>query len=580
MKWFADMKVKTKLFVSFGILLSLMTGGGVVGYFGMRTIFQRSEVMYNEHQVASVVASEIKGDVNGVRAAFLSLMAQKEPAAREKEQARIKEITKEIDDSLDTHMVDPHFPEDMKAELKEIKSAWTAFRDTRDNQMIPAFFAGRLDEVKALALGVQAERFKKIISLSDALLDKEMQESRNEIAKSKAAYNRSVMVSVIFGAIGVVIAAFMAFYLSKAIGRPIEAISAVAGKMADGDLENTAVKHDSKDEIGELAGSFGKMAENLRNIIRNIKDGAVRLASASEEFSASSTQIARGSQEQTARASQVATASQEMSATIVEVAKNASTAAEAAREANRAASKGGEVMSRTIDSMNGIAATAKESSMVIAALGNRSQEIGRIIKVIDDIADQTNLLALNAAIEAARAGEQGRGFAVVADEVRKLAERTTTATKEIGGMIKEIQDETGRAVATMEGEVKAVESGVRLAQDAGGALNEIMGQVEKVTSMIQQIATASEEQSTAADQISGDIETVANITKETATGAAQMSQASQEIAHLASSLRATVAMFRISDGHGGHAAGHAKEAEAQPSLTTTEKPEVRLAVMN
>jgi methyl-accepting chemotaxis protein len=140
--------------------------------------------------------------------------------------------------------------------------------------------------------------------------------------------------------------------------------------------------------------------------------------------------------------------------------------------------------------MEGISATAKESSRIIETLGGRSQEIGNIINVIDDIADQTNLLALNAAIEAARAGEQGRGFAVVADEVRKLAEKTMKATKEIGGMIKAMQDETKKAIASMQNEVAAVTSGVKLAQEAGGALKEIVARVDVVTSMVHQVTTA------------------------------------------------------------------------------------------
>jgi len=228
------------------------------------------------------------------------------------------------------------------------------------------------------------------------------------------------------------------------------------------------------------------------------------------------------------------------------VAQNASSASEAAREANNAAIDGKKIVSITIESMNGIADTAKESSEVIAALGNSSQEISRIIKVIEDIADQTNLLALNAAIEAARAGEQGRGFAVVSDEVRKLAERTTKATKEISTMITTIQDETAKALTTMENEVRVVEEGVQHAQEAGSSLEKIAADVENVTGMIQQIATASEEQSTAADQISGDIETVAGITRETVDGAHQINAVSGDVAHLADVLKQTVSVFKVS----------------------------------
>src|SRR3989338_7990828 len=195
--------------------------------------------------------------------------------------------------------------------------------------------------------------------------------------------------------------------------------------------------------------------------------------------------------------------------------------------------------------MNDIASAVKESASVITRLGTRSNEIGEIIKVINDIADQTNLLALNAAIEAARAGEYGRGFAVVADEVRKLAKKTTKATKEIGGMINAIQDETGKAVASMGAVQKEVEEEVKIAKDAGSSLNEIVSNVDKLTGQIQQIAVASEEQSAATDTISRDIQDIANTTKETSASSTQIAEASNDLSKLAANLQGIVGQFKI-----------------------------------
>ncbi len=386
------------------------------------------------------------------------------------------------------------------------------------------------------------EGINSILAVSSAVSDV----ANDVIMKESNSAGFQMIISIVILIVAVLLAIISFFVIKFKISAPMSHLNEMMGMIEEtGDLTRK-IDIDSQDESGKMADSFNKMIHKFHDITRNIQGTADHLASSSEELSASAAQIARGTEEQDGRASHVATASQQMSATVIEVAKNASGAAEAAQMANEAAVKGGDVVKKTIESMNGIAVTAKESSEVISSLGGRSQEIGKIIKVIDEIADQTNLLALNAAIEAARAGEQGRGFAVVADEVRKLAERTGKATKEIGDMIGAIQGETEKAIVTMDKEVKVVEEGVALAEEAGNSLGEISKQVEDVTAVIQQIATASEEQSTAADQISGDIESVASITKETATASQQIVAASQEMAQLASNLQTVVSMFKIS----------------------------------
>ncbi|MBI5493039.1 MAG: methyl-accepting chemotaxis protein [Deltaproteobacteria bacterium] len=361
-----------------------------------------------------------------------------------------------------------------------------------------------------------------------------------EIGASKRAMAFSIITLAVILCLG---AASLWVIKGKVISPMIYINNAMTGIESTNDL-TVKIDVNSEDENGQMATAFNRMIEKFHGIIKDIHTSIEHLASSSEELSASAVQIAGGTQSQSAKASQVSTASTEMSATIIEVAKNVSGAADAAKEASSVAVKGGEIVSLTIDSMDGIAKSAKESSRIIATLGSRSQEIGNIVNVIDDIADQTNLLALNAAIEAARAGEQGRGFAVVADEVRKLAEKTMKATREIGDMIKAMQDETGKAIDSMECEVHAVEEGVKLAKDAGNSLKEIVAKVDVVTSMVHQITTATEQQSAATEQISGDIESVADVIRETSSSAQQIARASQEIAELATNLKSTVEVFK------------------------------------
>ena len=225
--------------------------------------------------------------------------------------------------------------------------------------------------------------------------------------------------------------------------------------------------------------------------------------------------------------------------------ENANMAASTAQEAGQKAKEGGEVVVETINGINRIANVVSESAETIQKLGNSSNQIGEIIQVIDEIADQTNLLALNAAIEAARAGEQGRGFAVVADEVRKLAERTTKATQEIAQMIKKIQDDTVGAVQAIEMGTNEAEKGKDLAQKAGSSLNDIIDNFERVSDIINQLAAASEEQSSASEQISSNVEAINRVTHQSADATQQISLAAENLHHLTDNLQQLVNSFKL-----------------------------------
>ncbi len=396
-------------------------------------------------------------------------------------------------------------------------------------------------------ISAATEGINSIVAVADAvseIVKEDIAEGKAEIIRDKNMALLTMAVCIFLAVLSFVVLRFKVFKPMQNLKRINEAISNVE---KTGDLR-VRIECNSMDETGQIASAFNKMLDNFHSIVVDMHTSSDHLTLASQELSTTATQISQGAGEQSSRAEHVATASQEMSATIIEVAKNTSGASDSAQEANNAACNGSEVVLRTIESMNGIALTARESSEVIFTLGTRSKEIGKIIKVIEDIADQTNLLALNAAIEAARAGEQGRGFAVVADEVRKLAERTGTATKEIGEMIKAIQEETEKATVTMDKEVQVVEEGVSLAEETGNSLREITGMVENVTCVIGQIATASEEQSVAADQISGDIESVARISKEATSSSEQIVRASHEMSELAQNLQRAVSVFKVSEG--------------------------------
>ncbi|MCX8054771.1 MAG: methyl-accepting chemotaxis protein [Ignavibacteria bacterium] len=332
----------------------------------------------------------------------------------------------------------------------------------------------------------------------------------------------------------------------NAVIEPIKEANQVLGIMATGDL-TARMLGDYRGDLAKLKQDINMLADSLSGLIRQVNELVDNTASSATEISATAEGLAAASQEQSAQADEVASAVEQMSRTITENAMAANKTAEVAQENGRIASEGGQVVSQTVDKMRDIAKVVKNSAENIEKLGESSKQIGEIISVIDDIADQTNLLALNAAIEAARAGEQGRGFAVVADEVRKLAERTTEATKQIAVMIKGIQSETEAAVIAMNKGTTEVTSGIELADKAGQSLKQILNSTQEVIDMINRIAAASEEQSATSEQISKNVTSISQVTAESAKRVEDVAHTAEDLAKMTNQLADLMRQFKIDE---------------------------------
>ncbi len=387
-----------------------------------------------------------------------------------------------------------------------------------------------------------------------------------------------VVAIVLLGA--AVLSGIASVRLNKMLVEPIRATAAVISSVSEGDLTRRIEHIETRDEIGSMATMFNSMVHQLHTTLQEMKLATETIASATSEISSSTEQMAAGAQQQSAQTGEVASAVEEMTKTIVENSKNAGATAEYARKAKSAAEQGVTISKGALDAIGRNVDVAGEVASIVNRLGESSDKIGDIITVIDDIADQTNLLALNAAIEAARAGEQGRGFAVVADEVRKLAERTTTATKEIAELIKGIQGLTSQGVASMERAGVIVGENRDMTNKTAESLQGIVSVSTQVTDMVVQIAAASEEQSSASEQISKNIEAISAVTGETASGTQQIARAADDLNRQTEDLRRLISRFRLSesDAHDGRHTADRREPLDRGSSVGTEDSNVPVKV--
>ncbi|MBX8573776.1 methyl-accepting chemotaxis protein [Pseudomonas cichorii] len=344
--------------------------------------------------------------------------------------------------------------------------------------------------------------------------------------------------------IALLLGVFAAIIITRQITRPLQETLEVVNRIASGDLSHTVVVT-RRDELGVLQQGIQRMGTTLRELITGIRDGVTQIASAAEELSAVTEQTSAGVNSQKVETDQVATAMHEMSATVHEVARNAEQASVAASTADKEAREGDKVVGEAIHQIEKLANEVLRSSDAMTVLEQESDKIGKVMDVIKAVAEQTNLLALNAAIEAARAGEAGRGFAVVADEVRGLAQRTQQSTEEIESLVAALQNGTRQVSDIMLGSRNLTDSSVALTRKAGTSLESITRTVSNIQAMNQQIAAAAEQQSSVADEISRSILNVRDVSEQTAEASEETAASSVELARLGNQLQMMVSHFRV-----------------------------------
>jgi methyl-accepting chemotaxis protein len=445
------------------------------------------------------------------------------------------------------------------ARLKPLEEKVEALNESKTSQGT----AQAYDTLQNQILPLQRSLFTTITDLAQS----QMSQTNDELVQLRAA-NRSTLLTLWLATIfGALVGGFISVLLARRITKGVDLVAERAKAIASGDLTGDALNLHSQDQIGSLAKAMQQMQASLSGIIGTVVQTSGTLTGNAASMRTASDKIHRRIDQQSQQTQQAATAMQEMSASIAEVSRHTQSAAETARNAAQTAREGGDIVKQVLGSMHSIATAVSDTSATVGLLGDDSKRISQIVTVIDEIARKTNLLALNAAIEAARAGDHGRGFAVVAGEVRRLAESTAQATGEIATMIQEIQDRTRIAISSMESGTGTVEKGVVTTNQAGQALERIIGMAEQVDRMIAQIAIATSQQTAAADQSSASLDAIYSLSHENLTEMATTAAGIESLRTTAVTLEQHVDRFRIQSAPDSRLVHVPKTPEMHPTAS-------------
>jgi len=554
--------LKLEIGIGFGCLLVIMA---LLGLLGCRSAMVNetqmqalNAVMRAEQQVCNVQAATMAME-NGMRS-LLMTSNNSEVAGMSSSGPGSEEVSTQMD-LLQPLLVST----EAKAQFDKLQQDVAA--DAMLNTQVMGILQGSDGKTAAAleaatglydapgAVETRGEIMKDSSTLANVLAQMHKDAMQQQVAQNAHARLRLLLLTLLGVAVSMAVAVFISRSILHAVQQMLTNIEGITSNNLAGD--DVAVECD--DDLGRTARSINKMKNNLREMILGIAATAENVSESSREISLTASHSASSAENQKHQVQQIAAAMMEMAATVRMVSEHSNNAVISTTSAAESARNGGVIVDDVLERMRGISESVRESAANIEHLGAKSDEIGRIVGVIDEIATQTNLLALNAAIEAARAGEQGRGFAVVAGEVRRLAERTSTATNEIASVIKNVQRMTAEAVQQMRFGMTAVEQGVEVTGKAGDSIQRIIQESEKVGNMVAQIACAATQQSSTTEQVNASMGQISKLAAESADGAQQSAHSCEQLFKQVVSLKEMVERFRV-----GRVGGVKQAAASRP----------------
>ena len=544
MKLFTDVKIGKRLAIGFGVTLGLMVVIVITGITSLSSITNKLDRVIVANSVKIKLANDIRDAIADIGRFAGVMVATEDAGSKEDAKTKIGEARGRYKKSVD-ELERLETTGEAKTLIADLKEQIGKGKD-ENNKTIELAMSGNMAEATKHYQEV-ARIIQACIGIADKIVEHGEKRTQSGQVEAKQSALTARTLFIILGVVTLLLGIWLSRATTKSIAIPIVRSSAHIDLMAQGDF-SIPVSEDAmkrKDEMGIFARSMDKMNKNLGQVLKEVMSSAANVAASSEQLRVSAESLSGGAVNQVEMAAQVATAATEMNQATEDIALNSNRISESAGETVKIAKGGQEIVHRAIQEVNLLATTVDKASEFVAALGQQSGKIGDIVTTINDIADQTNLLALNAAIEAARAGEHGRGFAVVADEVKKLAERTSSSTTEIGNMINTINQGIGKTVESMNQAKRNVESGVQFSSQAQVALQEIITSIDTLYGGVQQTATAIEEMSATTNEITRDINTISEVTQATLTASEEISGAALGLSGLSKELKGTIQTFKV-----------------------------------
>jgi len=623
MNWFMNLAMRSKLLLSFGLIVLFLVGMEMNAYTAITNILASEKVIYEKEYATAIDLKDIRSNQNAIQADLVTMLLVTEPADRQVLEQDIKtrsqENTERLTASLDRNPDKPA----LLLKLKEFDTARTNWRDIRENQIIPLIHTGKIEDAKTFLLGAQAGRQQKLREVADELIAMSETSAQAAVRESERLAEGSTRIFVSAGVATVLVSALIILLMNRIIAAPLQEVTAVATRIAAGDLSVKLVPGERTDEVGalrlafinmirslqEMAGvaeqiaagnlsvqvnpqsgkdilgmafagmirslqamaevakqiaasnlraqvkpqsekdvlgvAFATMVDNLRRTTSELSEGVSVLVSAASEIVATTTQVASS-------AAETATAVTETTTTVEEVKKTAQLSSEkalyvsdTAQKAAQVSQSGKRAVEQSIEGINAVRQQMEAIAQSIVKLSEQSQAIGEIIASVNDLAEQSNLLAVNAAIEASKAGEQGKGFTVVAQEIKSLAEQSKQATTQVRAILGDIQKATTAAVLAAEQGSKAVEVGVKQSAESGEAIRALSQSIVEAAQAASQIAASSHQQQVGMDQVALAMDNIRQASAQNAAGTKQAESAAHNLNELGQKLKQLAEQYQM-----------------------------------